>query len=501
MTNITEEHVDFKTFEKDLFQLMCRIACEQIQKYLAWHDCTIMAIRDTKRYRYIQKDCKSTIKTMFGEVTYYRRYYYDNVELRYVHLLDEVIGINCGYGLISENLAIQIVNECADKSFRKAANNISMYTGQTISAQGAWNVFQQYSDAIGQQETRLAELEDSGSVGHLGNISTKVLFVEHDELWISRQREKRRAKGTAVKGAKMIGRALGKQPMCVGSAYTGHSMDKNGRCNTVNKISYASFGGSAKFRKKFRMLLNHCYDMDGVKHRLINGDGEGWIKTEAEETDSILQLDPFHRSQAVIKSISNKVERQQIFKAIKEKDVDSALGNIFDLVMDAYETEDEKVQKKLSDLYKYFYNNKENLLTWQERGVELPSPPEGIIYRGMGIQESNNCTYTFRMKHHRGAWSEYGADNMARILSYRSTIGLETILGTLPESDPIVEIYAEPLSAAQTPKHDGKGYAADWLHAPMPFEEAFKTNGREAIRNMLRTKPLSGRVVNAIARQ
>jgi hypothetical protein len=491
MTNITEERVNFKTFEKDLFSLMCRIACGLIQEYLELRDLAIMAIRDRQRYRLIDSKRETTIKTLFGEARYIRRYYYDNESKRYIFLLDEAMGISDGYGLVSENLAEQMVHECSDKSFRKAAETISTLTGQVISAQGIWNVLKQFAKALGEQEDRLSELEASGSVGHLGGISTKVLFVEYDELWIARQREKRRAKGTAAKGAKMIGRKLGKVPMCVGTAYTGHKADKNGRCNTVNKISYASYGGSRKFRPKFGMLLNHCYYMDGVRYRVINGDGEGWIKTEAEETDSILQLDPFHRSQAVIKSIGNNTERGLIFNAIKEKNVGGALANIFELAMDAFESQDEKAQKKLSDLYTYFNNNKDSLLTWQERGIELPPPPEGIVYRGMGTQESNNCTYTQRMKHRRGAWSEDGADNMARVLSYRSTIGFETILGTLPEPEPIVDIYAEPLSATQAPKHDGNGYGG-WLHAPLPFENAFKTHGREAIRGLLRTKPLAG---------
>jgi hypothetical protein len=493
MSNITEEHVNFKSFEKFLFDLMCQIACGLIQEYLALRDLAIMASRCTTRYRMIQKGCKSTVKTLFGEAIYYRRYYYDNVELRYVHLLDEAIGIDCGYGLVSENLAERIVDECADKSFRNAAKSISSSTGQTISPQGVWNVFQQYGNAIEQQEERLAELEDSGSVGHLGNIATNVLFVEHDELWIPRQRPNRRAKGTAAKGAKMIGKKPGSKPMCVGTAYTGFKEDKNGRCNAVNKLSYASYGGSRKFREKFNMLLNQRFDMDGVRHRIMNGDGEEWIKTEAEDTDSILQLDPFHRSQAVIKSIGNNAERNLIFNAIKKKDVCGTLTNIFELAMDSYEDPNKSAQKKLGELYRYFHNNKENLLTWQERGIELPPPPDGITYRGMGTQESNNCIYTLRMKHRRGAWSEGGADNMARVLGFRSTIGLETIFGTLPEPEPIVEAYAEPLSAAKAPKHDGNGYG-DWLHAPLPFENTFKTNGREAIRGLLRTRPLAGRI-------
>ena len=95
------------------------------------------------------------------------------------------------------------------------------------------------------------------------------------------------------------------------------------------------------------------------------------------------------------------------------------------------------------------------------------------------------------MKNRRGSWSDGGASSMARILCFRGTIGLGAILGALPDPGP-VEAFAEPLSAAKAPQHDGKGYGADWLYAPMPFDNAFRTHGREAIRGMLRMKPVSG---------
>jgi hypothetical protein len=494
MTTITETGFNFKVFERNLFEEMCREAVSNIQEFLAECDKTIMAERDTTRYRYVNRSKAKTVKTVFGEVAFTRRYYYDYVESRYVFLLDETLGIFNGCGQISGNLADQIVHECADKSFRKAAESISTFTGQSITAQGAWGVLQRYGDEIAKQEDRLAELEDSGSVGHLGAIPAEVLFVEHDEVWISRQGEKRRAPGSAAKGAKRIGRKLGKKPMCVGIAYTGCAEKEGGRHNTVDKIAYASFGGSRKFRIKFGTLLNHRYDMDGNRYRITNGDGESWIRTEAEENDSILQLNPFHRSKAITKAVSNKAERKLLFDAVRKKDIDDALGIICELYMDAYSEQDEKSEKRLKELYDYFNNNKDILLTWQERGIELPEPPEGIVYRELGAQESNNCIYTGRMKHWRGAWSEGGGDNMARILSYRSTIGLDAIFGTLPEPEPIVDAYAEPLSAAQSPKSDGKKYGGEWLRTRMPFVNTFKTNGREAIMGLLRTRPLSGRI-------
>ena len=79
---------------------------------------------------------------------------------------------------------------------------------------------------------------------------------------------------------------------------------------------------------------------------------------------------------------------------------------------------------------------------------------------------------------------------MAGILCYRHTIGLDTMLGVLPEAPPAKEIV-QPLSAAKAPSHDGKGDGADRIRAEMPFEQTFKTNGREAIRGILRMKPLS----------
>ena len=289
MKKITEEHPDFKSFEATLFEIMCRIACELIRQYLEWRDLMIMGTRDKARYRMVDKGRATTIKTVFGEAGYSRRYYYDNELSRYVFLLDEAMGIFNGFGLVSENLAEQIVSECADKSFNNAADSISANTGQVISAMGTWNVLQRYGEAIEAQEARLMELDAGGSVGHLGGVRSSVLFEENDDVWINRQREERRKPGTAAKGAEKIGKKLGKRPMHVGVGYTGWTRSEDGRYSTANKIAYASFGKPAAFRAKFGTLLNQRFDMDGVQRRITNGDGEPWIRTAAEENDSILQ--------------------------------------------------------------------------------------------------------------------------------------------------------------------------------------------------------------------
>jgi len=483
MQTITEVHPDFKSFERILYTIMCQIACELIRQYLEWRDCSIMALRDTKSYRLIDKR-ETTIKTMMGEVRFSRRYY-RNSNGQYVFLLDESMGFDCGCGLVSENLAEQIVNECTDKSFRKASKSISTLTGQCISRMGVWNVLQNYAETIEQQEQRLKELDESGQNGCLGNISSKVLFEEYDDVWINLQRQNRQKHSNPTSDRQ---KKAGKYPMHVGTAYTGWSQAKDGRYNTVNKIAYASFGKANEFVSKFETLLRHYIDVDGVEHRITGGDGEAWIKTTAAQNDSVLQLDPYHRSQAIVKAVKDKSDRQMLFDSVKKKDVDEVLDTICDLFM---KTTDEPTWKKLSELYNYFSNNRDSFLTWQERGIKLPEAPAGITYRSLGVQESSNCSLlTQRMKHRKGSWSKDGATHMAKILCFKNTIGLDTILCPLPEP-PMCQPSSAPLSAARTPQNDGKGYGADWLYAQMPFEKAFKTNGREAIRNMLRLKSLS----------
>jgi len=391
-----------------------------------------MAMRDTKEYRYIDKRT-TTVKTLMGDVTF-QRVYYKKKSGGYVFLLDEAMGIFCECGLASENLAEQIVVECTDKSFRKATSDINCFTGQRISAMGAWGVFRKFGEAVEHQVERIRELDNGGSTGHLGNVASRVLFNEYDDVWISRQRGTRRKRGAAAggthEGSGKKPKKLGKRPMHVGTAYTGWEQAKDGSYGTVDKIAYASFGAAPDFTADFEALLRQRFDMDGVERRVTSGDGEGWIRTAAEENDCILQLDPYHRSRAITKAVSDKGDRKLLHEAIGEKDVGKALSLVCEMALDA---QGDPERKSLTELYGYLHGNKDSLLTWQERGVELPAPPDGVAYRGMGVQESNNCSLiTQRMKHRRGSWSEGGGSRMAKLLCFRGTLGLDSVLTPLP---------------------------------------------------------------------
>jgi hypothetical protein len=483
MNNITEGIMDFKSLERTIFIELCKAACQVIAEYLQRWDQIIMARRDTNEYRSVGLRPTST-KTVMGTV-HYERWYYRKRGGGYTFLLDEAMGTAGGHGMVSENLAEQVLLECADKSFRKAADSIGSLTGQTISRMGAWNVVQGFGGAVQKQEGRLEELDSEGVTGQLGNVPCPVLFSEMDDVWLNMQRgERRKAGAPAGKRRKRVGM----RPMHIATTYTGWIQMDDGRHMTANKFAYAGFGDSAAFTSMFEVLLRQRFDMDGVERHIANGDGEAWVRAFAENNDAILQLDPFHRGQAIMRAVKGKADRKAISDAFKEKNVEKALDIVGSLITNGSE---EATLKKLVDLLTYLDNNRDSLLPWQDRGVRMPEPPKGITYRNLGTQEHSNCDLiTQRMKHRKGAWSTKGANNMARLLCLRGTIGLGAMLGALPEP-PRAMAAAGPLSAAKAPQHDGKGCDASWLRAGMPFEGAFVTAGREAIRGLLKQRPLS----------
>lgn len=153
------------------------------------------------------------------------------------------------------------------------------------------------------------------------------------------------------------------------------------------------------------------------------------------------------------------------------------------------ESPDEKdtKSKKARELYKYLNNNRDGLLPYDKQGKEIPEPPAGVIYKGMGVQENQNCTViTLRMKNRRMRWSEKGANNLAKALYRKENKELiETIerytdgmIFTLQMQEII-----ETLSAAKAPKKDGKGNSyVDMISAHMPLLEAMQTASRKAFK-------------------
>ena len=131
-------------------------------------------------------------------------------------------------------------------------------------------------------------------------------------------------------------------------------------------------------------------------------------------------------------------------------------------------------QENYLSLLKYFQGNKDGLIAYKKRGLDLPLPAEGIEYRSCGAMESN--VYSIigrRMKNRRTNWSIEGGNNLARLLTLKATGRLtDTLPGLIPAilSPQYTEQLETVLSAAKIPQRIGEGYNG-FSHGAIPVKQ------------------------------
>lgn len=308
-----------------------------------------------------------------------------------------------------------------------------------------------------------------------GTKEIPVLFEEMDGVWLHMQDRNHKK--------------MKKQEMKVFTMYEGWDAEKEkqNRSTLVEKTMLAGMEKSSEFHEKREACIRKKYNADEIGQRILNGDGGGWIN-EPYDTEVIFQLDRYHVYQEITRKISDKQAQEEIRRLFDEEKPEEMLKYI-EIYATSVESPDEKDKrsKNARELYKYLNNNREGLLPYDKQGREIPEPQEGIIYKGMGVQESQNCTViTLRMKNRRMRWSVNGANNLAKALYRKENRELiETIdryTDGLVFTMQMQEIV-ETLSAAKAPKKDGKGNPyVDVVSAHMPLLEAMQTASRKAFK-------------------
>ena len=467
---IPREAVDLTQIERDIFRVVCELGRQMFREYLEQCDDQLMLHRDRQKYRH--RGLKQTsLKTIMGEVVYERALYrYTDEEGKQpgVYLLDELIGEPVS-GQISPLLAEKIAETSCEMSYRETAKAVSAMTGQTISHGGAWNVVQALGEQADKQEkedARLAKL-DQGRGQH----EAKLLFEEQDGIWLNLQGDDRKRLGPSTE-------------MKVAIAYDGASLTGKDRFRLANKVACANFEGIDKFVERKDGVIASYYNVDEIEQRIINGDGAAWIRRSLTDETVHFQLDPYHRNKAVFEHVSDPDARKLIMKLLYSKKIDRVLE-----VIDAYanSTGDEKEEKHYRALETYFRNNRDGLILYKRRGLDLPGPPDGLVYRNCGAMESNIFSLIGRrMKRRRANWSIDGGNNMARVLTLKATGRLSRALSSFATMC-LPEQYTQPvetiLSAAKSPQRVGKGYNG-FRHAAIPASLPF-------MKDIFSLKPLS----------
>lgn len=476
-TIVKEKLVSFKRLEEEIYAYVCEQACGMTRIMLESYDDELAASRDTRQYRNKGKK-KTSIKTVYGEVEYRRRVYQTTLEdgrKACIYLLDQAMQMD-KIGLISTNLAEKIAMTVTECPYRVAAETISSTCGQSISAGGVWNLMQRLGERISKEEEDAVWQMKADQTE--GKRETPVLFEEMDGIWLSMQDEHHKK--------------MKKQEMKVFTMYEGWDAEKEkqGRSTLVGKTLLAGMEKSVEFHEKREACIRRKYNADGIGQRILNGDGGSWIR-EPYDPETIFQLDRYHIQQEILRKISEKKAQKEIRSLLEEGRTEELLEYIRAYAgrMESQEGKG-KEGKKARELYRYLNHNREGLLPYDKRGIRIPEPEEGILYKGMGVQENQNCTtVTLRMKHRKMRWSVNGANNLAKALYRKENKELAETVGRFTDGQIAamqIQEAAGTLSAAKAPKKEGKGNPyVDVIRAHIPLKEAVQTAARKAFLGIL----------------
>lgn len=467
--NIAKEEISFNILEKNIFNLVCFIG-----RFLTE---SILTMEDAKLHKEIKKQYRNkgyaitVIKTVYGEVKYKRHKYIKiNEEGKEVIIipLDEKLKVE-KIGLVSKNLADKIVEVAAKNPFRNTSDIISKTTGANISHQACWKIVQEVGESIKNEEENLVNKMYENELKPEKEV--KVLFEEEDGVWLKMQGKKHEKKP--------------KQELKVGTIYEGITKEKKRR-KLVNKRVFAGFEDSETFHEKRESQVRSIYNVKRIEKRILNGDGATWIKDQYTD-DKIYQLDSFHVNQAIKRNIAiDKDVAKEVTKLYKQCKIDEMLKYI-NTYADSVETDNKFDTRsiKAKELHTYLSNNKEYLVPYRKRHIDLPNPPEGISYNNMGVQENQNCTViTMRMCGGRKRWSVDGGNHMAKILYTRENNELQKAIDETPIQVDIKDIILnglEVFSAGKIPTTIGNGNKyIETMNAHVMLRDAARTDSLNA---------------------
>lgn len=475
MNILTEKEINIKSLEKKFYDLGCKLAAEAFKEYLQTLDEELMESRDKELLRH-KGHRKTCIKTLMGEVEYSRAVYQvmnNEYEKKFVYLLDEYVGFE-NIGFMSANLVECIADNICETSYWQTAKNISALTGQTISHQGVWNVVQKLGTQIEAKENRYIELNKEHKLQ--GEREISVLFEEADGVFVKKQKRYRHKGNNAFE-------------LKIAIAHEGWKETAPNRCELANKTAVCDIASGTEFNKRKEAVLSSKYNTDEINIRIFNSDGGGWIKKLHDYNDDVhFQLDPFHLQKAIRSSDVGGDYLKQVSTMLRENRIDE-LFEYLDAV--ANSLENINAEERVRRLISYLRENRDGLIPYLKRGLNLPKLPDGLVYKGMGNGEHNMFLVVAKRMKHRGAcWSPQGGLKLCKLLCHKVSNSLaETIesLTTFAIPERLHESSIKPLlSASKAPIKDGKGY--EGKHTSMPFADYALSNGRKEIMDWLKGK-------------
>lgn len=378
---VLRKPVDFSQLEEELHRLTQEAAgtllvhtLEEIDRRLLAHKNEGLKVVGSR---------KRTLITTVGEITIKRRLYVDR-EGHYTFLLDKALGLK-PRKRVSKRMCQLALDLGTEMSFRRAANILG-YITPTISHTGVWNAIQEAGELASTEADRLKKDVFEKGVILDGQREVGKLFIEADEVWVRKQRGKRK-EGLGVK-------------LVVG--YEGKSGPKR---RLENRRTVAGIVDGQGIWEEASCDFGQKWVLSQVKQIRIGGDGAPWIKSGTEHfLGASYHLDPFHLRRRLTESLSKTDTYKAVNKGIEELDREA--------VVHALDQEASTLRgnrkKRVRELKKYLLNNWSGIAKLPEE--ERLGTIEGQVRH----------TIARRMKNIGGGWSPKGANRMARLLAARA---------------------------------------------------------------------------------
>lgn len=376
---------EFATFGSDLTQYLIDLVEEEIFKIN----------KEDKQFQSLEKD-ERNIVSIFGNITYKRRYYYDKTSKERVYLLDRVIGIKPNENLLP-NVKERLIKEATESSYEHAGE-VAAY-GVKISKQEVKNQIEKLDLDIDfyekKEEPRKVEtiyiIADEDHV-HLqkGGIEEPRIIIVYDNI-----------------------------------------LSKGKRIELKNK---RHFGGVYKNRimdlwDEVALYIENTYDMDYVQRIFIQGDGASWIKTgKTWINKSINILDTFHMCKAVnaIAGKNEKENKKRLYIALRCLNFEEFKEISYEILSEEMD-ETRRINKE--KIMNYILNNKEGISNLYKYRQYL---------HGCSAEGHVSHIFSDRMSSRPMGWKTQNVNNMSKLrLLKEDKIEIRTIL---EKQDKVIEL-------------------------------------------------------------
>jgi len=368
-----------KELEAWIFRKMQEAYAHVMKTALEMLDEQILMHRDRSRYR-VKDERETNLNTVFGNIRYKRRLYYDRKSGKHVYLLDRLLQFE-GRGKVSPHLEeTAIVFASGGPSYRESAGRLRQLLGYNVlSHQAIWKKL----IAKSEQKVRVTKRRPA-----------RVLFVEVDGLYTKLQRSKKKGKEHAI-------------------AVVHEGWEKNGkRVQLKNKQHYLHEDGG-DFWEGFGAFLTQRYEIDEQTWLVVNGDGASWIKEcESYFRRCVYTLDRFHVAKELRRFVGHLPKVwSDVRRALARQDAAALMATI-ERVAEPEIAEEHRQEWRAyrSYLKRHKRHLEDYRKTLRAHGIDTSE------MRPMGSAEAQMRIFAKRTKRGGYSWSERGVSAMLRMM-------------------------------------------------------------------------------------